>query len=154
LSIFTYRNYVLPSLPLQALGGYAVAEDLPSTCTEECDSKWVNITVMRTGFSISILKEKHEFQIPILEKNCDKLYWSDWVETTNCSSTKLSNYTRLCVNCDGKAVEEDLKPLCNGTERKVDTCHNSAIVLQTSTYLYTRISLISMVIWCNFTLLC
>jgi len=41
-----------------------------------------------------------------LKKNCDKIYWTNWIETTNCETSSHIRFRRSCVDCDGDALEQ------------------------------------------------
>ena len=145
LSLFSYRDFRITSAP--GSGGYSVIEDLPNMCSQECDTKWVNITVIRSWYSVDIAEEERELQIPVLEKNCNKLYWSSWVEATDCSALQLANHTRTCIDCDGDKIEPALKPLCNGTKMKIDFCRNSAFVFPSQNIFIFGISSVSLALF-------
>ena len=44
-------------------------------------------------------------QFTYLYKNCNKLYWSNWAETSNCTSSAQTTFKRSCVDCDGDGVQ-------------------------------------------------
>ena len=44
--------------------------------------------------------------VTYLHKNCDKLYWTNWIETASCSLLRHWDYTRNCEDCDGNEVDE------------------------------------------------
>ena len=41
-----------------------------------------------------------------LKKNCDKLYWTNWIETSTCEASSLIIRKRTCMDCDGDALEQ------------------------------------------------
>ena len=112
------RDFKMPSSKY----GFMVPSHFPEYCTGECNSKWVNITLFRTVGS-----SMHIVHLPsYLEKNCDKLYWSDWVETSNCSLSSNVSYSRVCVDCYGNKAIKALAPLCNGASTKSEKCTTSS----------------------------
>ena len=58
-----------------------------------------------------------------VNKNCDKLYWSSWTKTVNCSISTKQIYTKKCVDCDW----EDFKfqNNCSGETTKIKQCYPS-----------------------------
>ena len=88
------------------------------SCEQECNSQ--NVT-LQVGFRnkgnnrmLYLLK-----QVTYLYKNCDKLYWTNWIETTNCSLSHHRNYVRYCEDCDGDEVDEKH---CNGNSTTQKDC--------------------------------
>ena len=61
-------------------------------------------------------------KIPYLFENCNKLYWSNWLETSNCKSSSHKNYARWCTDCDGFVVD---KHFCAGNTTKSVFCRPS-----------------------------
>ena len=41
-----------------------------------------------------------------LMKDCNKLHWTNWIETTNCETSPNITFKRSCVDCDGDALEQ------------------------------------------------
>ena len=41
-----------------------------------------------------------------LKKTCTKLYWTNWIETTNCETSPSITLKRSCADCDGDALEQ------------------------------------------------
>jgi len=41
-----------------------------------------------------------------LKKNCDKLYWTNWIETANCKTSTHMKFRRSCIDCDGDTLEQ------------------------------------------------
>ena len=58
-----------------------------------------------------------------LRKNCEKLYWTNWIKTTNCATSLRIMSRRSCVDCDGDALEQKI---CDATGRAVEEadCNN------------------------------
>ena len=52
-----------------------------------------------------------------LRKNCDKLYWTNWITTTSCATSLRIMRRRSCVDCDGDALEQKL---CDATGHAVE----------------------------------
>ena len=50
-------------------------------------------------------------------KNCDKLYWTSWIETTSCATSAVTIRRRACMDCDGDALEQKY---CDATGHGVD----------------------------------
>ena len=87
------------------------------TCKEECDSQ--NVTV-QVEYRNDYHKEWHQLEnFTYVYKNCDKLYWTNWIETTNCSISHETNYVRICADCDSDSVDEKY---CNGNPTMQDDC--------------------------------
>ena len=57
--------------------------------------------------------------VTYLYKNCDKLYWTNWIEITNCSLSRHRNYVRNCEDCDGDEVD---KKHCDGNSTMQEDC--------------------------------
>ena len=62
-------------------------------------------------------KELGEFTY--LYKNCDKLYWTNWIETTNCNLSRHRDSVRHCEDCDGDRVDEKY---CDGISTMQENC--------------------------------
>ena len=58
-------------------------------------------------------------QFTYLYKNCNKLYWSSWTETSNCTSSAQTTFKRSCVDCDGDGVQPKY---CKGNFTKQTQC--------------------------------
>ena len=58
-------------------------------------------------------------QFPYFYKNCNKLYWSSWTETSNCSSSALTTFARSCADCNGNGVQPKY---CEGNFTKQTQC--------------------------------
>ena len=58
-------------------------------------------------------------QFTYLYKNCNKLYWSSWTETSNCTSSAQTTFARSCVDCDGDGVQPKY---CKGNFTKQTQC--------------------------------
>ena len=58
-------------------------------------------------------------QFPYLYKNCNKLYWSSWIETSNCTSSAQTTFSRSCMDCDGDEVQQKY---CEGNFNKQTQC--------------------------------
>ena len=41
-----------------------------------------------------------------LKKNCDKLYWTNWITTSTCETSSYIIRNRACMDCDGDALEQ------------------------------------------------
>ena len=52
-----------------------------------------------------------------LEKNCNKLYWTNWIEKTNCATSSQITLLRSCADCDGDALEQKY---CDATGEAID----------------------------------
>ena len=52
-------------------------------------------------------------------KNCNKLHFSNWTVAINCSLSRNSKYTRLCLDCDNDRVDEKF---CFGNSVKYEKC--------------------------------
>ena len=86
-------------------------------CEDECDSKIVMTQVEYQLWYSHTWKLLGKFTY--LYKNCDKLYWTNWIETTNCSFSRHRNFMRFCEDCDGDSVEDIY---CNGNSTMQEIC--------------------------------
>ena len=41
-----------------------------------------------------------------LDKNCNILYWTNWIETKNCATSSQTTLRRSCADCNGEALEQ------------------------------------------------
>ena len=82
---------------------------------ENCKNIRLNVSVQfRTRFWISNWRYIgwSAWSLPIngnhffVVKNCDKLYWTNWIETTSCASSSHVTLRRSCADCDGDALEQ------------------------------------------------
>ena len=81
-------------------------------CNHECDSRNETVKVSWRDrkksklLGISIWSKWSEWselgEFVYLNKNCDKLFWTSWIEISNCSTSSNSIYARQCVDCDGE----------------------------------------------------
>ena len=78
-------------------------------CAQNCSETKVNISI--TSRNDSFL---------YTNKNCDKFNFSDWVKTTNCSTSQVISYKRDCSDCDRDTVN---KSFCIGNSTKHEECH-------------------------------
>ena len=95
-------------------------------CLMECNSKLVNFTVKYqersknlTGSWTSWSSWKNIDEFSFLNKNCEKLYWTNWVETSNCETSAQTTFTRNCMDCYGDTIT---KQYCNGNTTMQVTC--------------------------------
>ena len=58
-----------------------------------------------------------------LRKNCNKLYWTNWIDTTNCESSSSITFKRSCADCDGDALEQMYCDATGHAEDKNDCNH-------------------------------
>ena len=58
-------------------------------------------------------------QFTYFYKNCNKLHWSSWTETSNCTSSIQTTFARSCMDCDGDGVQEKY---CEGNFTKHTKC--------------------------------
>ena len=87
------------------------------TCEEECDSQ--NITV-HVKYQNNYNDEWYLLgNFTYVYKNCDKLYWTNWIETTNCSISRERNHIRNCADCDSDTVDEKY---CDGNHTLQENC--------------------------------
>ena len=77
-------------------------------CAQNCSETKVNISI--TSQNDSFL---------YTNKNCDKFNFSDWVKTTNCSTSRVISYKRDCLDCDRDTVN---KAFCIGNSTKHEEC--------------------------------
>ena len=110
---WTTQNYFSDSL--QVVG------DLSETCSE-CGNNSLKLTVRY---------RRKEYYFPglywadwkyfagnylHLKSNCNKLYWTNWIETTNCETSPSFTSRRSCADCDGDALEQKY---CDATGQAV-----------------------------------
>ena len=57
-----------------------------------------------TGWSAWLLPINEDQYFVV--KNCDKLYWTNWIETTNCASSSHITLQRSCADCDGDVLKQ------------------------------------------------
>ena len=72
-------------------------------CEEECDCQ--NVTVQVNYYNYDYKKWYQLGDFTYVYKNCDKLYWTNWIETTNCSLSRKRYYVRICADCDSDSVD-------------------------------------------------
>ena len=100
------------------LNEYKFLRSFSESCEQECNSKNVILQVKyrnRRPNSIWYLLG----EVAYLYKNCDKLYWTNWIETTNCNSSRNWDYVRHCENCDRDKVDEKY---CDGNSTVQEDC--------------------------------
>jgi len=56
-----------------------------------------------------------------LNKNCSRLYWTSWIESSGCAISSQSNYIRSCVDCDRGEVDQKF---CEGPLAKQEDCNH------------------------------
>ena len=87
------------------------------TCEEECDSQNVTVHVKyRNNYNDGWYLLGN---FTYVYKNCDKLYWTNWIETTNCSISRERNHIRNCADCDSDSVDEKY---CDGNHTLQENC--------------------------------
>ena len=65
-----------------------------------CNNKKVLMTLKNfLGFSCNRNKE-----ISVIVKNCNKIFWTNWIEFTNCSTSVQQIFKRQCLDCDGDVL--------------------------------------------------
>ena len=104
LQFNTSRNGIFSSTQW-AHNEYEPFRYFSGSCEQECNSQNVSLRVgyrNKRDNSMLYLLEK----VTYLYKNCDKLYWTNWIETTNCSLSRHRDYVRYCEDCDGDEVDE------------------------------------------------
>ena len=88
------------------------------TCEAKCNSQNVTVQVKyRNKSPINMCSKLGEFTY--LYKNCDKLYWMNWIETAHCSSTRHKHSIRHCEDCDGDRVDDKY---CHGNSTMQEDC--------------------------------
>ena len=58
-----------------------------------------------------------------LRKNCDKLYWTNWIKTTSCATSLRIIRRRSCVDCNGDALEQKLCDATGHAVKETDCIH-------------------------------
>jgi len=87
-------------------------------CERDCNSSNVDVYFYYQRYYIgSTWTELGKFKY--LYKNCNKLYWTSWVETANCSSSSKSEYRRFCYDCDGDDAHQSY---CEGNSSRLENC--------------------------------
>ena len=103
--------------PYWVYNSNAFSQSFSETCEEECDSQ--NVTV-RVEYHNDYFEEWYQLgNFTYVYKNCDKLYWTNWIETTNCSLSRERNYVRICADCDSDSVD---KKYCDGNSTMQEDC--------------------------------
>ena len=92
-------------------------QSFSGTCVEECDSKNVTVQVEYQNNHNEVWYQLEDFTY--VYKNCDKLYWTNWIETTNCSLSRERSYVRICADCDSDSVDEKY---CDGNPTMQADC--------------------------------
>ena len=92
---------------------------LSESCEQECNKQNVSLQVAYRNKRINSTAGSLLGKVTYLYKNCDKLYWTNWIETTNCSLLRHWDYTRYCEDCDGDEVDEKH---CNGNSTMQEDC--------------------------------
>ena len=102
----------------EVLGNYGFDWHFSRKCEQKCNRQnailVVEYMIKRINSGWYRLGE-----VTYLYKNCDKLYWTNWIETTNCSLSRHRNYVRYCEDCDGDKVDEKH---CNGNSTMQEDC--------------------------------
>ena len=93
------------------------SQSFSGTCKEECDSQ--NVTVQVEYYNNYYEKMHQLGHFTYVYKNCDKLYWTNWIETTNCSISRKRKYVRICADCDSDSVDEKY---CDGNPTMQADC--------------------------------
>ena len=104
------------------------------SCKDNCKSKNVNVerrhqtkggrTYLNDSFSDYIegwTQWTFFDNVPLLLKNCDKLYWTSWVEKTTCTLSLQKLYSRSCVDCDNHRVHYNY---CDADHTKQENCNH------------------------------
>ena len=85
-------------------------------CTGQCDSISITVTL---EFSRRLVYNGDYFwprrtsygSFVFAKKNCDKIYWAEWIATSNCRTSRQIVWVRNCTDCDGDYVDPQY---CNG----------------------------------------
>ena len=87
-------------------------------CSMECNSKLVDFILKYQERSKGILGGWNSWssweylnEYRFLNKNCEKLYWTNWVETSNCETSAQTAFTRNCTDCYNDTISQQY---CNG----------------------------------------
>lgn len=97
-------------------------------CADSCNQKTVPVNVVYIGnlnLNVNIFEEK-TYTFQYLNQNCDKLYWSQWIEHEDCSSSKEYIRTRTCLDCDGDELFSSR--YCNGPTTEIVKCRRNRIL--------------------------
>ena len=87
-------------------------------CEQECNSQNVTLHVAYRNKRINSMWSLFG-NVTYSYKNCDKLYWTNWIEITNCSLSRHRDYVRYCEDCDGYEVDEKH---CDGNSTMQEDC--------------------------------
>ena len=92
-------------------------------CMNSCNEKNITVRLLfkkwLQGYGWSTWRSAFSY----VNKNCDKMYWSSWTKTVNCSISREQRYTRKCVDCDGE--DFTFQTNCPGNTTKTEKCHHS-----------------------------
>jgi len=89
---------------------FQVYADILKSCMErECNIK----LLVRVGnqcralvHALSTCSHWTNIDYSFLGKNWDHVYWTNWIETTNCETSSHIKFKRLCVDCDSDSLEQ------------------------------------------------
>ena len=102
---FSSTRYGGISIVQSVRNKYLFSHSFSETCKAKCNSQNVTVEVKyRNKSPINMWSKLGEFTY--LYKNCDKLYWTNWIETALCSSTRHKHSIRHCEDCDGDRVDD------------------------------------------------
>ena len=107
---------------------YSFFGTIYETCDQECDSRNENISMFYRDREWVERREWSEWsnskqlgKFVYVNKNCDKLYWTSWIEISNCSIFDNSIHIRQCVDCDKDLINSKY---CVGNQLKNNSCHH------------------------------
>ena len=107
--------------PKNSSSAYRFTSRISMTCVEKCHSLAVNETLFYQ-YHRRFAKWSEWLPLDVLtyeEKNCDKLYWSTWTQTSNCTLSSHIRYVRLCLDCDENEIARNY---CIGSTTKQNVC--------------------------------
>ena len=75
-------------------------------CDQDCEAKNVTVNTDHRNYFPGAGWTSWTFlgSFLYLHKNCDRIYWSNWIETSNCKNSSKINYKRSPKDCDGDEI--------------------------------------------------
>ena len=118
VKFYTVRRNRTTSTAQWVFNKYEFRWRFSEVCKHKCISQNVSLRMTyknkRINSRWNLLGE-----VTYLYKNCDKLYWTNWIETTNCSLSRHRDNVRYCEDCDGDEVDEKH---CSGISTVQEDC--------------------------------
>ena len=89
-------------------------------CTLSCNEEYVDVPFEYRKWSGWYWYDWSSLgELSFLNRNCDKLYWTSWMETLSCGTSAQSTSTRYCMDCYDEEINQKY---CHGSISKNETC--------------------------------